>query len=69
MVNLLSRWLAGHVSEEELLRAVEEDGRPELDDLRDGLRAGERRSQLQMQVREALEELALGGGADSRWDS
>jgi hypothetical protein len=60
MVNLLSRWLAGHVSDEELLGAVEADGRPELDDLRDGLRAGERRSQLQMQVREALEDLALG---------
>jgi hypothetical protein len=60
VVNLLSRWLAGHVSDEELLRGVEEDGRPELADLRDGLRAGERRSQLQMQVREALEELALG---------
>jgi hypothetical protein len=59
-VNLLSRWLAGHVSDEELLRAVEGDDRPALAELREGLRAGERRSQLQMLVREALEELALG---------
>lgn len=60
MVNLLSRWLAGHVSDEELRQAVEADDRPKLADLREGLRAGERRSQLQMRVREALEELALG---------
>lgn len=59
MVNLLSRWLAGHVSDEDLLAAAEEDGRPELGDLREGLREGGR-ARLQMLVREALEELALG---------
>ena len=60
LVNLLSRWLAGHVSDDDLRHAVEDDDRAEVAELRGALEQGESRSELQRIVRETLEELALG---------
>jgi hypothetical protein len=68
LITVLSRWLAGHLSEEDMRRAVRsaelatlsaaqsEAMRELLDELdRDGSRAG-----LEMVVRETVEALALG---------
>lgn len=70
LVGVLSRWLARHVSDEELLAAVDavdaealapdqaeavEELRSELERERNG------RGELEMAVRETLEALALGG--------
>jgi hypothetical protein len=66
LVTLLSRWLARHVSDEELRRAVDD---ADLDRLEPGqaeavreLQAsfGNGRGDLEMCVRETLEALALG---------
>lgn len=71
LVNLLSRWLARHVGNAELLAAVDAIDRTPLspvqaeavDWLLDALRraAPGERGQLEVAVREALEALALGG--------
>ena len=66
VVGLLSRWLARHVSDEELRRRVEAIGTDELsptqaeavEELLDEL--GADRGQNEMLVRETLEALALG---------
>ena len=70
LVTLLSRWLAAHVDNEELLRrlgdvdrdALAPDQAEAVEELRSELqRAGSGgRSELQMVVRETLESLALG---------
>ena len=60
LVNLLSRWLAGHVTDDDLRLAVEGDDRSEVVELHEALERGESRSELQRIVRETLEELALG---------
>jgi hypothetical protein len=71
IVNLLSRWLAGHLDNDELRREVKHAG---IDDLDPGRRAAmdellteleraqptERRGGLEVLVRETLEALALG---------
>ncbi|MEX2211291.1 MAG: hypothetical protein WD689_05955 [Gaiellaceae bacterium] len=57
-INVLSRWLAGHVSDDELRRAVA--GVPEAAELSQALEQGGPTPQLQRLVRETLEELALG---------
>lgn len=71
IVNLLSRWLAGHMDNDELRREVQRAG---IDDLDPGRREamdellteleraqpGERRGGLEVLVRETLEALALG---------
>ena len=67
LVTLLSRWLARHVSDDELRREVEAANLDELDpgqaeavqELRDSF--GNGRGDLEMTVRETLEALALGG--------
>ena len=67
LVTLLSRWLARHVSDEELRRGVEAadlaqlspDQAEALQELRDGF--GNGAGDLEMIVRETLEALALGG--------
>ena len=71
IVTLLSRWLAGHLSNEQLDRELRAIGTHELspgeaeaieDVLTDLADAGTHdRAQLQVAVREALEALALGG--------
>ena len=68
VVNVRSRWLARHVDEDEVLRAVDEldpeelseDQRAAVDDLREELRRPNGRGELEMVVRETLEALALG---------
>ena len=69
LVAVLSRWLARHVSDEELVRALESTDASELDpgqaeavgELLAELRAGKGRGELEMVARETLEALALGG--------
>jgi hypothetical protein len=68
LVNLLSHWLARHVDDDELrkaLREVDPDGlsagqREAVDELRQELDSGDGGGDLEMVVRETLESLALG---------
>jgi hypothetical protein len=68
LVTVISRWLAGHVSDGELKRALEGVGPGELAadqaeavvELQVELGEG-RRAELEMVARETLEALALGG--------
>jgi hypothetical protein len=55
LINLLSRWLAGHASDDELRR-----GATGLPDVREAFEVGASRPQLMVAVRESLETLALG---------
>jgi hypothetical protein len=69
LVTVISGWLAGHVTEDELRRELESVHRGELasdqaeavDELREELAKESRRGELQMVARETLEALALGG--------
>jgi len=69
LVTIISTWLAGHVSEGELLGALESVRRSDLapdqveavDELCAALGDGMRPGELQMVARETLEALALGG--------
>jgi hypothetical protein len=69
LVTIISAWLAGHVSEGELLGALESVRRSDLapdqveavDELCAALGDGMRPGELQMVARETLEALALGG--------
>jgi hypothetical protein len=69
LVTAISGWLAGHVSEGELLRELGSARAGELapgqaeavDELRAELAKDARRGELQMVARETLEALALGG--------
>jgi hypothetical protein len=56
----MSRWLAGHISDDELLGAVEREDRPEAAELREALRRGARRPELDRLVRETLQDVAAG---------
>ena len=68
MVTVISRWLARHVSDDELQRALEQVGSGELtadqteavEDLRAELGEDRERAELEMVARETLEALALG---------
>jgi hypothetical protein len=70
IVNVLSRWLAGHVPNEELRGALEEAGRERLpptqaeavEELLGELKGVDTRprAELEMLVRETLEALAIG---------
>jgi DNA-binding transcriptional MerR regulator len=69
LVTVISRWLARHVSDDELQRALEQVGSGELsadqteavEELRAELGEGRERAELEMVARETLEVLALGG--------
>jgi hypothetical protein len=69
LVTVISGWLAGHVSEQELRlelgrvrRAeLERDQVEALDELRAELTKTDRRTELEMVAQETLEALALGG--------
>ena len=69
LVTVISRWLARHVSDDELMRELEQvDGRqlePDqaeaVAELRRELAAGRGGAELEMVARETLEALALGG--------
>jgi hypothetical protein len=68
LVTVISRWLARHVSDEELQRALEQVGSGGLTadqaeaakELRTELNEGRERAELEMVARETLEALALG---------
>lgn len=68
LVTVISRWLARHVSDDELQRALEQAGSGELtadqaeavEDLRAELGEDRERAELEMVARETLEALALG---------
>jgi hypothetical protein len=68
LVNVLSHWLARHVGNGELLRALESADRGELsaeqadavEELIQELRSSNGRGELERVVRETLEALALG---------
>ncbi len=68
LVTVISRWLARHVSDDELQRALEQAGSGELtadqaeavEDLRAELGEYRERAELEMVARETLEALALG---------
>jgi len=69
VVTVISRWLARHVSDEELLRELDkagsaglaEDQAQAVEELRAELAAGRGGAALDMVARETLEALALGG--------
>jgi DNA-binding transcriptional MerR regulator len=69
LVTVISRWLARHVSDDELQRALEQVGSGELaaeqaeavEELRAELGEDCERAELEMVARETLEALALGG--------
>jgi hypothetical protein len=68
LVTVISRWLAGHVSEQQLLAeldsaepgALSHDQAEAVEELRAELRNGSGAAELQMVARETLEALALG---------
>ena len=69
LVNVLSQWLAGHVSHDELRRTLDDEpldelpgeGRELVDELRGELEGGPAsRGDVEMLVRETMEALALG---------
>jgi hypothetical protein len=69
LVTVISQWLARHVSDGELLAALEQVDESELEpdqaeavaELRSELKQGRSGAGLQMVARETLEALALGG--------
>jgi hypothetical protein len=69
LVTVISRWLARHVSDDELQQALEQVGPGELsadqaeavEELRVELAHGSGGAELEMVARETLEALALGG--------
>ena len=69
LVTVISGWLAGHVSDQELRQELDRVRRSELerdqvealDELRTELARKDRRADLEMVARETLEALALGG--------
>ena len=68
VVTVLSRWLARHVDDRDVLRAVEQvdehslspEQREAVGELREELARGDSGGELEMVVRETLEALALG---------
>jgi hypothetical protein len=69
LVSALSLWLARHLSDQELLNEIAEvdtdglagDQAEAVQELVQGLQAGQERGELEMVAREALEAVALGG--------
>jgi hypothetical protein len=69
LVSVISRWLARHVSDDDLMRELQQvdgdqlgpDQAEAVEELRRELAAGRRGAELQMVARETLEALALGG--------
>jgi hypothetical protein len=69
LVTVISRWLARHLTDEDLLRELESAGHgaltadqaEALEELRAELAAGRGGAELDMVARETLEALALGG--------
>jgi hypothetical protein len=60
LVHTMSRWLAGHISDEDLRGVVERDGPPETRELREALESNAPRPELERLVRETLQDVAAG---------
>jgi hypothetical protein len=60
LVHTMSRWLAGHISDDALQSVVEREGAPEADELREALEAETPRPELERLVRETLQDVAIG---------
>ncbi len=60
LVHAMSRWLAGHVSDEDLHGVVEREGPPEADELREALETDTPRPELERLVRETLQDVTVG---------
>jgi hypothetical protein len=60
LVHTMSRWLAGHVSDDELRGVVEREGPPETEELREALATEAPRPELERLVRETLQDVAAG---------
>ena len=58
LVHTMSQWLAGHISDDELLEVVEDEGPPETAELRQALQNGAPRPELDQLVRETLQDVA-----------
>ena len=56
----MSRWLAGHISDEDLRGVVEREGAAEADELREALESDAPRPELERLVRETLQDVAAG---------
>jgi hypothetical protein len=60
LVHTRSRWLAGHISDEDLHGVVEREGAPEAEELRQALESDAPRPELERLVRETLQDVAAG---------
>jgi hypothetical protein len=60
LVHTMSRWLAGHISDEDLRGVVEREGAAEADELREALESDAPRPELERLVRETLQDVAAG---------
>ena len=60
LVRAMSRWLAGHVSDDDLKSVVEREGPPEADELRQALESDAPRPELERLVRETLQDVTVG---------
>jgi hypothetical protein len=58
LVHTMSRWLAGHISDDELLGVLERENRPEAAELMRALQEGAPRAELDRLVRETLQDVA-----------
>ena len=58
VVNTMSRWLAGHISDQELHDVLEREDPPEADELREALESEAPRPELDRLVRETLQDVA-----------
>lgn len=60
LVHSMSRWLAGHISDDDLHGVVEREGPPEAEELREALESDAPRPELERLVRETLQDVAAG---------
>jgi hypothetical protein len=60
LVHTMSRWLAGHISDQDLHGVVKREGPPEADELRDALENDTPRPELERLVRETLQDVTIG---------
>ena len=58
LVHSMSRWLAGHISDEDLRVVVETQDAPETRELQQALASDVRRPELERVVRETLQDVA-----------
>jgi hypothetical protein len=59
LVHTMSRWLAGHISDDDLRGVVEAEGVPGTEELQQALESDAPRPELERVVRETLEDVAF----------